>query len=777
MQQVRNESIFTKLTAQQLALPGTQQYNWLESFITLCFVIDVIILLMATAIYTLSKELVALLAIPTIALCIVLTLKARQLSRNGNYEQAALVLFFSFLYIGSASVILIPTALPAVILTPLLAILASVLYLRPTTMRWAIPLAGGMMVMLTLLGKYVALFSSPIWIGKFPVIVGVLACSILLIVMFKHYHNLVIESQELLADTLIKRTAEVQEREQLFQAVSNLTSDFAFVMHIDAKGIITNEWENDTIVALTGYHATVLRAKGGFQAILHPDDRQLIFDFYASLIKGQRGSRDCRIIHADGSIHWLRTYAQPVLDQEIQRITHVFGAMQDITASKEHQQRIAELAFYDPLTSLSNRRLFHERVNALLMLVSERPFSILFLDLDRFKRVNDSLGHDVGDELLIQVASRLQMLLRPGDTLARLGGDEFSVLLTDTQSEQALAIGQRLLAELEIPFHINGHILHIGGSIGVASYPKDGHTMSLLLKHADIAMYRAKKQGSQVVCYNPAQFNVPQERLELEAELRHAIDHDQLVLYFQPIHDLYSGDIVRAEVLVRWQHPRRGLLLPGEFIRIAEESGLIRALDRWVLRNALLQCTNWYKAGTPIPISVNISAQLLADPTLIDEVHELIRITGAPANLVMIEITETAALQDMEVTLRALEQFKKLGMLIALDDFGTGHASLGRLKLLPVNVLKIDHEFTAGINQNPKDEGVLQAVVALAQGLQLLTIVEGIETIEQHEWLCEAGFEQGQGFLLARPMTPEQIIMIMFNNGGLERQVVSSSVH
>ena len=263
-----------------------------------------------------------------------------------------------------------------------------------------------------------------------------------------------------------------------------------------------------------------------------------------------------------------------------------------------------------------------------------------------------------------------------------------------------------------------------------------------------------------MIWYYELLFHVPKERLKLEAELRYAIVHDQLVLFFQPIYDLYTGALVRAEVLVRWQHPTQGLLLPGAFIRIAEECGLIRALDRWVLQAALKQCANWEKEGAPMPISVNISAQLLADPLLIEEVRGFIQATHVSTQQVMVEITETAALQDLEVTMHVLEQFKSLGMIIALDDFGTGYASLGRLKLLPVNVLKIDHEFTAGINRNPKDEGVLQAVAALAQGLKLTTIVEGIETIEQHEWLCDAGFEQGQGFLLARPMPAEQLMHI-----------------
>ena len=531
-------------------------------------------------------------------------------------------------------------------------------------------------------------------------------------------------------------------------------------MHLNGNGVIINNWENDTISALTGYTGVDLREKGGFQSIVHPEDRFLIFEFYHSLVKGQPGTCDSRIIHANGSVRWLRSYAQPVVDQETQRVTHIFGAMQDITASKEHQQQIAELAFYDPLTGLSNRRLFHDRVNALLSLANDQPFAVLFLDLDRFKRVNDTLGHDMGDALLIQVARRLQAILRPGDTFARFGGDEFAVLLLNTHMEQALPIGQRLLAELETPFHIHGHYLHISGSIGLASYPKDGNNINLLLKHADIAMYHAKVQGSQVICYDELLFNVPKERLQLEAELRYAIDHDQLVLFFQPIHDLYTGALVRAEVLVRWQHPTQGLLLPGAFIRIAEECGLIRALDRWVLQAALKQCANWEKEGAPMPISVNISAQLLADPLLIEEVRGFIQATHVSTQQVMVEITETAALQDLEVTMHVLEQFKSLGMIIALDDFGTGYASLGRLKLLPVNVLKIDHEFTAGINRNPKDEGVLQAVAALAQGLKLTTIVEGIETIEQHEWLCDAGFEQGQGFLLARPMPAEQLMHI-----------------
>ena len=760
MPQLKDESIFTKLRTQQSSQIVNHHRIWLERVLLLFIILDFMLISLTLIMYMLSGALVAFLAAPMMSICALLIFKARHLIATDNYELAGLLLYGCFMFVGVGEILLVPATLPATILAPLVGILASIPYLRPSTIRWAIPLAGAIMMLQTLLAEYVVLFETQPWVSRIPLIIGVMICSILLIVMFKHYHDLVVESQQHLEETLHERTAEVREREQLFQAVSNLTSDFAFIMHLDPKGQVTNEWENDTISALTGYRAEELRERGGFISIIHPDDRVIILEFYRSLVKGHRGSCDCRIIHANDSIRWLRSYAQPVVELETQRVTHIFGAMQDITASKEHQQQIAELAFYDPLTSLSNRRLFHDRINALLSLANDQPFAVLFLDLDRFKRVNDTLGHNVGDELLIQVAKRLQAVLRPGDTFARLGGDEFAVLLLNTHMEQALLIGQRLLAELETPFLIDSHHLHIGGSIGLASYPKDGNTLNVLLKHADIAMYHAKVQGSQVMCYDEALFNVPKERLEFEAELRYAIDHDQLVLFFQPIHDLYTGDLVRAEVLVRWQHPQQGLLLPAAFMRIAEECGLIRAIDRWVLYAALKQCAIWDKADTPVPISINMSAQLLADPPLIQEVQKIIRETGVPTSQIMVEITETAALQDLEMTMRVLEQFKALGMVIALDDFGTGHASLGRLKLLPVNVLKIDHEFTAGIRHNPKDEGVLQAVVALAQGLQLTTIVEGIETIEQHTWLCDAGFEQGQGFLLARPMPAEQLMSI-----------------
>lgn len=758
MQKPKDESIFTKLRAQQSSQIANHHRIWLEQVLRIFIILDVFFISISLTVYMLSGTFAVLLTALAVGICLLLTLKARQLINTNNYELAGLLLYGCFMFVGIGEILLIPDALPATLLAPLVGILTSAPYLRPKTLRWAIPLGGAIMLLQILLAEYVVFFEIQPWISRIPLMIGVMVYSILLIVMFKHYHDLVVESQQHLEETLLARTAEVREREQLFQAVSNLTSDFAFIMHVDASGVVINEWENETISALTGYRAEELRARGGFASIIHPDDRVIIVEFYHSLVKGQRGTCDCRIIHANNSIRWLRSYAQPVLDQETQRVTHIFGAMQDITASKEHQQQIAELAFYDPLTGLSNRRLFHDRINALLSLANDQPFAVLFLDLDRFKRVNDTLGHNMGDELLMQVAKRLQTFLRPGDTFARLGGDEFAVLLLNTHTEQGLLIAQRLLAELETPFLIENHHLHIGGSIGLASYPKDGSTLNLLLKHADIAMYHAKAQGSQVICYDEVLFNVPKERLEFEAELRYAIDHDQLVLFFQPIHDLYTGDLVRAEVLVRWQHPEQGLLLPGSFIHIAEECGLIRALDRWVLYAALKQCAIWDQAGTPMPISVNMSAQLLADPLLIEEVQRIIQETGVPTSQIMVEITETAALQDLEMTIRVLEQFKALGMIIALDDFGTGHASLGRLKLLPVNVLKIDHEFTAGIRRNLKDEGVLQAVVALAQGLQLTTIVEGIETTEQHEWLCNAGFEQGQGFLLARPMSAEHLI-------------------
>lgn len=424
-----------------------------------------------------------------------------------------------------------------------------------------------------------------------------------------------------------------------------------------------------------------------------------------------------------------------------------------------HTAQIMHLAFTDPLTGLPNRRYLYEMGASLLATAtSERKnVALLYLDLDRFKAFNDSLGHDAGDELLMQVARRLGSTFGEGTLLARIGGDEFAALLYPADTGRALAFAEAMLRRLQQPFEVREQQVHLAGSIGIALGPLDGLPFSVLLTHADIAMYRAKRNGSSIEVHNPLLSPMLRDQLQLEVELRQALATDGLTLYYQPILHVRSQAITWFEALVRWPHPTRGLLLPSVFLPLAEEVGLLGALDRWVLQTALQQAAAWAAVGYPCDMAVNLTAQSLQNPALVSDIATLLARTGARASRIIIEITEHTALSDLAATRQVLAGLKGLGMRIALDDFGSGYASLTHLRQLPVDVLKLDRAFATGIGRERKDEAVVRALLALGWGLGLTTLVEGVENMKQLHWLRAQGCLFVQGYLIGRPVPPEQI--------------------
>ncbi len=414
-------------------------------------------------------------------------------------------------------------------------------------------------------------------------------------------------------------------------------------------------------------------------------------------------------------------------------------------------------ALHDPLTGLANRALFLDRLER-AMAATDRsggPVAVLFLDLDRFKNVNDTFGHAAGDRLLVEVSERLRSNLRPGDTIARFGGDEFAILLEDGGGgESPIAVARRLLEVVGSPVKIGERTVFVAASIGIAA----GTGGEDLLRNADLAMYRAKSQGqARYAEYEPGMHAEMVERLELETDLRRAVEAGELVLHYQPLVELDQGRVFGVEALVRWQHPRRGLVPPGAFIPVAEESGLIVSIGSWVLRTACRQAAEWQRPHGPLTLSVNLSGVQLEQPELVDEVAEVLRDTGLdPAQLVL-EITETVLMSDAAAVAERLGELKRLGVRIAVDDFGTGYSSLQYLRGFPLDILKVAKSFVDGLTGTAEGFPLARAIVDLGDSLELDVVGEGIELSEQRERLIELGCELGQGFLFARPATAEGI--------------------
>ena len=465
----------------------------------------------------------------------------------------------------------------------------------------------------------------------------------------------------------------------------------------------------------------------------------------------------------DGSEYVLDWHIVPLRD-DAGDITHWLAGQRDITKRKSLEESLRYQALHDPLTGLPNRLLFMDRLEHALSLASRqtRLIMVLFVDLDDFKVVNDSLGHEAGDTLLVAVAKRLEACLRPEDTVARFGGDEFAVLLEDiTVTSDAYRAAERIVEGLRKPFVIEGREISISPSIGIVSATSSHDRPKDLLRKADIAMYVAKGKGKARYEVFDSTMNVRAlERLELENDLRRAIERGELRVHYQPKVLVGTGKIVGTEALVRWEHPERGLLPPVAFIPIAEETDLIVPLGRWVLTEACRQTREWqelYPSDSPWVVCVNLSGRQLRHPELVKDVGRALQETGLEPENLDLEITESVLIEDQLSNLTTLRELKRLGVKLIIDDFGTDYSSLSYLKRLPADFLKIDRSFIGGLGEDPKDEGIVSAVIDLARVLGLEEIAEGVETTEQAAYLRELGCRFAQGYLFSKPLPAEEI--------------------
>ena len=439
----------------------------------------------------------------------------------------------------------------------------------------------------------------------------------------------------------------------------------------------------------------------------------------------------------------------------------LFPLLRRVTARLRGQvEEIERLALYDALTGLANRRLFHDRLEQAFLSAqrSATGFSLMLLDLDRFKEINDTLGHQTGDAVLGELATRLKTVARASDTVARLGGDEFAlVLLGAHDSASALFVAERIRRALDDPFVIGDDLtLQLETSIGIAMYPRHGEDGEQLLKHADIALYASKDTHAPVV-YAAEHDQHSVDGLELVAQIRQAIENDELIVHFQPEVDLASGETRRLEALVRWQHPERGLLLPESFIPLARQSALVRPITRHVLDVALRQCRAWHDAGLPVGVAVNLAGRDLADSRLEEEVSDALRRWKLEPAFLELEIPESAVISERERIHQMLARLSDRGVRIAVDDFGSGYASLSHLKQLPVDVLKIDKSFVENVGNGGDDDAIVRSTIDLAHSLGITVVAEGVESEEVLDRLRALGCDLAQGFVLARPASAEDI--------------------
>jgi predicted signal transduction protein with EAL and GGDEF domain len=470
-----------------------------------------------------------------------------------------------------------------------------------------------------------------------------------------------------------------------------------------------------------------------------------------------------------------------VLDDEVQRRTEALESAVDDLRDEMHQRehaeaRVRELAYYDPVTALPNRKLLLERLEGALAASrdSSRPVALLFLDLDRFKEINDSLGHQAGDDLLEQIAGRLVHCVRgmdhvsrlegeePPSTVSRQGGDEFTLLLTRLHnSHDATRVCKRILEALTEPFVLGHREVVVGASIGIAVFPDDGADAETLIKHAGTAMYQAKTNGgSDYQYFSESMKAAAIERLHLEGDLRRAMLDQQLHLEYQPIFRVSDGRLAAVEALLRWRHPTRGNVSPDLFVAVAEECGLVVPIGEWVLREAVLQCQRWrrdYRDLAELEVGVNVSFRQFRKGRLLRAATRALDESGLPASALLLEMTETTMLQGEQETLATLLHLKDLGVRVALDDFGTGFSSLSHLRRLPLDSLKIDRSFIANLDEDSESERIVTAVIAMGKGLGLRVIAEGIEREQQLELLGERGCDFAQGYLLSPPVAPEAI--------------------
>jgi diguanylate cyclase (GGDEF)-like protein/PAS domain S-box-containing protein len=566
-------------------------------------------------------------------------------------------------------------------------------------------------------------------------------------------------------EELERRTEELSKQREWFEVTLSSVGDA--VITTDTQGNIT--FLNPVAESMTGWRAGEAFGQP-FEIIYRSIDettQRPIANPVKAVLSGaarMRMTAHTALVDRVGTQIPIRNSVAPIRD----RNGNLLGAVvvfHDVSAARELSHRMSHLAQHDALTDLPNRILLYDRVTQGIALAKRRRkrLALLFLDLDRFKFINDSLGHAVGDRVLQSVAERLRVCVRDTDTVSRQGGDEFVVLLPEIKTLQDAAIcSEKILAQLNSPIEVGPHTLYVATSIGIAAYPDDGTDADTLMRHADLAMYQAKYADSNTYRFFEQDMTMQAaERQTIESDLRNAVNREEFVLHYQAKVDLVTRKIVGVEVLVRWNHPRRGLVAPEQFIKIAEESGFVVPLGKWVLREGCRQARAWRDAGLPaIRVAINISAVELRARNFVDGVRDILNATGFDPHDLELEVTETALLQNAKGAAVVIGELKKLGVRLALDDFGTGYSSLSHVRRFPIDTLKIDRSFVRDLTTSNDDACIVQAMIGMGKSMRMQVIAEGIETQEQLECLRRYGCPEGQGFYFSRAINAESFLQL-----------------
>ena len=549
----------------------------------------------------------------------------------------------------------------------------------------------------------------------------------------------------------------LQESEERYRLISSVSTDLLYSCLQTGDEVFSIDWATASADRIFGYTLDEIIQHECWRCFVHPEDLPEFDHQITRLAPEQRSECELRILGKDGATHYIRAYT--LAAKEANGRIRLYGACQDITEHRQAEARIGFLAHHDILTGLPNRVLLRDRFEQALARAqrSRKQVAMLFLDLDNFKRVNDTLGHLAGDQLLLESVKRLTGCMRDSDTISRQGGDEFILLLDDIADVETVdRIAMDVLRVLVEPVEINGHAINTSCSIGVALYPQDGSDFDSLLQKADTAMYNAKDAGRNTYRFFDDGMNrQAREHLMLQNRLHQALARSELHLHYQPQIDADSGSVTGVEALLRWHNPELGEIAPTRFIPVAEDSGLIVPIGAWVIEQACQQAQAWRQAGVPdLGMSVNLSALQFRRAGLIETVAGALARSGLPPHLLELELTESILLQDVENTLDTVRQLKALGVRLAIDDFGTGYSSLSYLKRFAVDRLKIDQSFVRDIGTDPDDAAIVSAIIQLAGSLRLGIIAEGVETAEQLAFLHAAGCREVQGYLFSEPLAP-----------------------